>query len=88
MSVYLLVYLLSAAIGGPLLGSIDQHLGPRVGLFITGAVPGIVIGLVGIRLALLSRRSSPAWPIPSRPARARALRRPAANARTPGGPTG
>jgi MFS family permease len=59
MSVYLLVYLLSAAIGGPLLGSIDQHLGPRVGLFITGAVPGIVIGLVGIRLARLSRRSSP-----------------------------
>ena len=59
MSVYLLVYLLSAAIGGPLLGSIDQHLGPRVGLFITGAVPGIVIGLVGIWLARLSRRSSP-----------------------------
>ena len=55
MSVYLLVYLLSAAIGGPLLGSIDQHLGPRVGLFITGAVPGIVIGLVGVRLALLRR---------------------------------
>jgi MFS family permease len=67
MSVYLLVYLLSAAIGGPLLGSIDQHLGPRVGLFITGAVPGIVIGLVGIRLALLSRRSSPglARPVPA-----------------------
>ena len=67
MSVYLLVYLLSAAIGGPLLGSIDQHLGPRVGLFITGAVPGIVIGLVGIRLALLSRRSSPglAHPVPA-----------------------
>ena len=36
MSVYLLVYLLSAAVGGPLLGSIDQHLGPRVGLFLTG----------------------------------------------------
>ncbi len=40
MSVYLLVYLVSAAVGGPLLGSIDQHLGPQVGLFITGAVPG------------------------------------------------
>ena len=58
MSVYLLVYLLSAAVGGPLLGSIDQHLGPQVGLFITGAVPGVVIGSVGIRLALLSRGAS------------------------------
>jgi hypothetical protein len=58
MSVYLLVYLLSAAVGGPLLGSIDQHLGPQVGLFITGAVPGAVIGSVGIRLALLSRGAS------------------------------
>jgi hypothetical protein len=53
MSVYLLVYLLCAAAGGPLLGSIDQHLGPQVGLFITGAVPGVVIAAVGVRLALL-----------------------------------
>jgi MFS family permease len=55
MSVYLLVYLLCAAAGGPLLGSIDQHLGPQVGLFITGAVPGVVIAAVGVRLALLRR---------------------------------
>jgi MFS family permease len=60
MSVYLLVYLVSAAVGGPLLGSIDQHLGPRVGLFLTGAVPGIVIFSVGVRLALLRRRTSAA----------------------------
>jgi hypothetical protein len=69
MSVYLLVYLLSAAIGGPLLGSIDQHLGPRVGLFITGAAPGIVIGSVGLRLAWLSRGTPPgaalAHPVPA-----------------------
>jgi MFS family permease len=55
MSVYLLTFLVSAAVGGPLLGAIDQHLGPRIGLFITGAVPGTVIALVGIRLALLRR---------------------------------
>lgn len=60
MSVYLLVYLLCAAAGGPLLGSIDQHLGPRVGLFITGAVPGVVIASVGVRLALLRRAASAA----------------------------
>jgi MFS family permease len=56
MSVYFMVYLLSAAVGGPLIGAIDQHLGPRVGLFIIGVVPGTVIGLVSLRLALLSRR--------------------------------
>jgi MFS family permease len=60
MSVYLLVYLLCAAAGGPLLGSIDQHLGPQVGLFITGAVPGVVIAAVGVRLALLRRAASTA----------------------------
>lgn len=60
MSVYLLVYLLCAAAGGPLLGSIDQHLGPQVGLFITGAVPGVVIASVGVRLALLRRATSAA----------------------------
>jgi len=60
MSVYLLVYLLCAAAGGPLLGSIDQHLGPRVGLFITGAVPGVVIASVGVRLARLRRAASTA----------------------------
>lgn len=56
MSVYFLAFQACDAVGGPLLGSIDQHLGPRVGLFLTGAVPGIVIGLVGIRLTLLSHR--------------------------------
>jgi MFS family permease len=56
MSVYFLAFQACDAVGGPLLGSIDQHLGPRVGLFLTGAVPGIVIGSVGIRLALLSHR--------------------------------
>jgi MFS family permease len=60
MSVYFMVFLISAAIGGPLIGSIDQHLGPRAGLLIIGAAPGVVIGSVGIRLALLSRGSSAA----------------------------
>ena len=60
MSVYLLVYLLCAAAGGPLLGSIDQHLGPQVGLFITGAVPGVVIASVGVLLARLRRAASTA----------------------------
>ncbi|HEY7276220.1 MAG TPA: MFS transporter [Trebonia sp.] len=60
MSVYLLVYLLCAAAGGPLLGAIDQHLGPQIGLFITGAVPGVVIAAVGVRLARLRRAASTA----------------------------
>jgi MFS family permease len=60
MSVYLLTFLVAAAAGGPLLGAIDQHLGPRVGLFITGVVPGTVIALVGVRLALLRRGAAAA----------------------------
>jgi hypothetical protein len=67
MSVYLLVYLISAAVGGPLLGAIDQHLGPQAGLFITGAVPGTVIAAVGARLALLSRAALAAA-VPAHPA--------------------
>jgi MFS family permease len=69
MSVYFLVFLLSAASGGPLIGLIEQHLGPRVGLFIIGAVPGIVLGSVGIRLAVATRATSTAT-APAHPARA------------------
>lgn len=58
MSVYFMVFLISAATGGPVIGTIEQHLGPRVGLLIIGVVPGAVIGLVGIRLAVLSRRAA------------------------------
>lgn len=53
MGVYLLVFIGSAAIGGPLLGTADQHLGPRIGMFVAGAVPAIATVFVGARVARL-----------------------------------
>lgn len=51
MGLYLLVFIGSGAIGGPLLGAIDQHLGPRVGLMLAGLVPGAVMLAVAGKLA-------------------------------------
>jgi MFS family permease len=51
MGVYLLVFIGSGAIGGPLLGYIDQHFGPRAGMLLAGLVPAIVLALICQRLA-------------------------------------
>ncbi|MGH3626467.1 MAG: MFS transporter, partial [Sciscionella sp.] len=51
MGVYLLVFVGGAALGGPVLGSIDQHLGPRVGMLLAGAVPAVATGLIAAKLA-------------------------------------
>jgi MFS family permease len=67
MSVYFMVYLTSAAIGGPLIGWINQNVGPRSALLLIGAVPGTVIGLVGLRLVALSRATAAAA-VPADPA--------------------
>ena len=52
MGVYLLVFIGGAALGGPLLGLVDQHLGPRTGMLLAGAVPAIATALIAARLAL------------------------------------
>jgi MFS family permease len=51
MGVYLLVFIGSGAVGGPILGYIDQHLGPRAGMLLAGLAPATVLGLVCHRLA-------------------------------------
>jgi len=51
MGMYLLVFIGSAAIGGPLLGAADEHLGPRIGMLLSGAVPAIATVLVGAKVA-------------------------------------
>jgi MFS family permease len=51
MGVYLLVFIGSAAIGGPLLGATDQHFGPRFGMLLAGAVPAIATVVVGAKVA-------------------------------------
>ena len=51
MSVYLLVFIGAGAIGGPLIGWLDQHLGPRTGMLISGLVPAIATAVVALKLA-------------------------------------
>jgi MFS family permease len=51
MSVYLLVFIGSGALGGPLLGTIDQHLGPRIGMLLAGAIPAVATILIALKLA-------------------------------------
>jgi len=51
MGVYLLVFIGSGALGGPLLGAVDQHLGPRTGMLLAGLVPGLATLLVALGLS-------------------------------------
>jgi len=54
MGVYLLVFIGSGALGGPLIGWLDQHLGPRAGMLISGLVPAVATVLVALKLARLA----------------------------------
>lgn len=54
MGMYLLVFIGSAALGGPLLGATDEHLGPRIGMLLAGAVPAIATVLIGVKVARLT----------------------------------
>jgi MFS family permease len=50
MALYLFVFFGTAAIGGPLIGAIDEHLGPRAGMFLAGTIPGAAtIAIVAAR---------------------------------------
>ncbi|HEU5005830.1 MAG TPA: MFS transporter [Jatrophihabitantaceae bacterium] len=58
MGIYLVAFVGGAAIGGPLLGSADQHLGPRAGMLLAGLVSGLAVALVTPKLS--GRRAGPA----------------------------
>ncbi|HEY3503547.1 MAG TPA: MFS transporter [Actinocatenispora sp.] len=60
MGVYLLVFTGAGALGGPLLGAVDQHLGPRTGMLLAGLVPGIATALIATRF--VRRGSLARWP--------------------------
>lgn len=51
MAAYLMVIFGTGAVGGPLIGTVDQHLGPRTGLVLAAAVPAaaIVLGYRAVR---------------------------------------
>ncbi len=55
MGVYLLVFIGSGAIGGPLLGALDQHFGPRLGMLLAGVVPAVATTAIAWRLARSGR---------------------------------
>jgi MFS family permease len=57
MALYTLVFLGSTPIGGPLIGLISQHFGPRVG-FAIGGVAALAAGLVAGFSLLRKRRAA------------------------------
>ncbi|HYU67555.1 MAG TPA: hypothetical protein VEK09_12430, partial [Jatrophihabitantaceae bacterium] len=59
MGVYLLVFIGSGALGGPLLGWFDENLGPRTGMLLSGAIPAVATVLVALKLAGADR-----WRLP------------------------
>jgi MFS family permease len=54
MGVYLLVFIGSGAIGGPLIGWLDESFGPRTGMLISGLVPAVATVLVALKLARIA----------------------------------
>lgn len=60
MGLYLLVFIGSGAVGGPLLGTIDQHLGPQAGMLLAGAVPAIAT--IVVILTVARQRGLWIWP--------------------------
>lgn len=51
MGVYLLVFIGSGAVGGPLLGAVDQRFSPRVGMLLAGVIPAVATLAVAWKLA-------------------------------------
>lgn len=51
MGVYLGVFVGSAALGGPLLGALDENFGARAGMLAAGVLPGLITLLIAVRLA-------------------------------------
>jgi MFS family permease len=59
MGIYLLVFIGGAAIGGPLLGLVDQRYGPRSGLLLAGGVSAVAAAAIAARLARPARLPGP-----------------------------
>jgi MFS family permease len=54
VGVYMLVFVGSGALGAPVVGLLAEHLGPRTGLLVSGAVPAIVTVLIARHLGRLA----------------------------------
>lgn len=55
MALYVLVLLGGQALGGPIMGQVVENVGARAGMLLSGAVPVVVIGVIGLVLARRSR---------------------------------
>ena len=51
VGVYMTAFIGSGALGGPVVGFLDEHFGPRVGLLVAGVVPALVTLAVARHLA-------------------------------------
>lgn len=51
VGLYMLVFIGSGALGGPVVGLLAEHLGPRIGLFVSGGIPALVTMVVCRHLA-------------------------------------
>ena len=56
MGLYLLVFVGSAAVGGPVLGSLEARFGPRAGMLLAGTVSLLALLAVAAKLARDVRR--------------------------------
>jgi MFS family permease len=65
MALYLLVFVGSGAVGGPLVGGVDQRLGPQAGMLLAGAVPAAATVLIAANLYRRQRLAARAQPCPS-----------------------
>ncbi|MFC0622880.1 MFS transporter [Kribbella deserti] len=55
MGVYMLVFIGGGALGGPAVGWIAEHAGPRVSLLLAGLIPAAATLLIAVKLARSSR---------------------------------
>lgn len=54
MGLFNLVFIGGGAIGGPVIGAVDQYAGPRVGVLLSGLVPAVVTLLIAVRVGRAS----------------------------------
>jgi MFS family permease len=55
LGIYMLVFIGGGALGGPLVGFVDESLGPRAGLLVAGATSAAATALIGLNLARIGR---------------------------------
>lgn len=51
MSLYIMVQIGGQAIGGPLIGSLAEHLGPQLAILVAGTVPALAAAVIAVVLA-------------------------------------